>query len=805
MKQLLNFAAAAWLAMTFIPAEIASAQEAAVPIYNPLQTVQSQDVVKPFSYFLRQSDELGFKDAPKGVQLTIDGGYNTQFGVFSLYAGTPLQPLNSRLRTLAQGRLPIISYAMLRDEIEYRVQAFASPVQLDPLNNLIVFIRVTAHNGGKEVRRAAIGGRFFDREGEFVQNLFDRRQPWWWVDKFMSRTNWTPCKAWEKLDVQTAGQVSRTNHLVFNYVPESTNWTVIKTEENIEPMEFTLNLKPGQTESVVFKVPFAPVEKSRTAKVQDVIAADYDDYLAKTTRYWQQTLGQATEISVPEEKVVAMQQASLMYDLVARNLDEDQKTFVQTVNDVHYNNFFSRDAAFIIHTYDLFGLPEIAAQCIEYVLLKDKDGKLEGFRLTHPDAWGQAIWTVAAHYRMTGDKKFIERIYPLIPPHIEKLKAETAKDPLGLWPVAGPYDNELIDGHYTGHNFWVLLGLEDAVHLAKELGKTDDAKKFQARHDEYLAKFKKQLGVITQSTGGYIPPGLDQPLDGNDWENATGGVYPFRVLPTTNPLVAGTVHTIRHNLYQEGITTYGKNAFYLKTQMATNGADWSKPRKAVVHHYEVFNVLQTELALGMDRQAIADFYAFLVHSGSTHTGFEYDTWAWRDRFTHDNYAPHGWCAARYNECLRNMLVREDTEKPVLHLASALAPLWLAAGKEISIKNAPTDFGPLSYQIKSRANGAEVTIESHWRQAPAEIVFHVPWFLKVTAAKADGKTVAVQNRQIQLPAATRQLSLAWQWTEHPDVSYETGVKLYLDKYWKLQKGAAIPGFDSRWLFPARDSE
>ena len=175
MKQLLNFAAAAWLAMTFIPAEIASAQEAAVPIYNPLQTVQSQDVVKPFSYFLRQSDELGFKDAPKGVQLTIDGGYNTQFGVFSLYADTPLQPLNSRLRTLAQGRLPIISYAMLRDEIEYRVQAFASPVQLDPLNNLIVFIRVTAHNGGKEVRRAAIGGRFFDREGEFVQNLFDRR------------------------------------------------------------------------------------------------------------------------------------------------------------------------------------------------------------------------------------------------------------------------------------------------------------------------------------------------------------------------------------------------------------------------------------------------------------------------------------------------------------------------------------------------------------------------------------------------------------------------------------------------------
>lgn len=804
MNKLPNFAVAALLAVTLIPARSVQAEEAPF-VFNPLRTEQQQDVVKPFSYFLRQSDELGFKDSPKGVQVTIDGEYNNQFGKFMLSVGTPLKPLNSRLRTLTHGCLPVVNYAELQDDIEYRVQAFATPVNLDPLNNLIVFIRVTAHNSGKETRRAAIGGRFYDREGEFLQDLFDRRQPWWWVDKFMSRTNWTPCKSWEKLDVQTKGQLSRCGHLAFCYVPESTQWTVIKTEENIEPMEFTMNLQPGQTESVVFKIPFAPVEKSRTEKVRDVTKADYDDYLAKTVRFWNQTLDQAAQFSVPEEKVVNMQKASLMYDLVARNLDEDQKTFVQTVNDVHYNNFFSRDAAFIIHTYDMFGLPEIAEQCIEYVLLKDKDGKLDGFRLTHPDAWGQAIWTIAAHYRMTGDKKFIERIYPLIPPHIEKLKAETAKDPLGLWPVAGPYDNELINGHYTGHNFWVLLGLEDAVQLAKALGKMDDAAKYQTLHDEYLAKFKKQLAIVTQSTGGYIPPGLDNPLDGNDWENATGGVYPFRVLSPENPLVAGTVNTIRNFLYQEGITTYGKNAFYLKTQMATNGADWSKPRKAVIHHYEIFNVLQTELALGMDRQSVADFYSFLLHSGSTQTGFEYDTWAWRDRFTHNNFAPHGWCAARYNECLRNMLLREDTEKPVLHLASALAPLWLEKGKEISVKNAPTDFGPISYQIKSRASGAEVTIQSQWRQSPDEIIFHVPWFLNITTAKADGKIVVVKARQIHLPATTRQLSLDWKWSEHPTVTYETGVKLYLDKYWKLQKGATIPGFDSRWLFPARDSE
>lgn len=798
----------AGLAMAMMDAKAAQAQDAPF-IYPPFLTEQEQDVVNPFSYFLRQSDELGFAGTPKGVQITYDGAYNTQFGEFTLAAGTPLRPLNSRIRTLAKGFLPVINYAMVCDGIEYQVQSFASPAHLDPLDNLILFIRVAAHNSGRETHRAAVGGRFFNRVGEWAQDLFAGRKPWWWVDKFTNREKWHPSKGWEDLDtkdldLKAGSQVYRSGHLLFTYAPDSTNWSIIETENNSDPVEFSQNLRPGQTASVVFKIPFAPVEETRSDRVKDVIEADYDQYLQATTDFWNQKLDGATVFSVPEEKVVKMEKASLMYDLVARNLEEDRKTYVQTVNLIHYNAFFSRDAAFIIHVYDLLGRPELAEQCIDYVLLKDNTGTLTGFRMTHPDAWGQVLWTVAAHYRITGDRQFAERVYPAVPGHIEKLRAEMAKDPLGLWPVAGPYDNEMINGHYTGHSFWVLLGLRGAVQLAEALGKQDDATKYQALHDDYLANFNKQLAIITKSTGGYIPPGLDHPTDGMDWENATGGVYPFGVLSPSDPLVSETVKTVRNFSYQEGITTYGDNALKVKLMMATNGADWSKPRKALLHHYELFNVLEPMLALGMDREAITDFYSFLLHTGSTQSGFEYDLWAWRDRFPHDNYPPHGWCAARFNEFLRNLLVREDTEKPLLHLASALSPLWLPKGKEIRVENAPTDFGVISYKINSRSAGAEIAMQSNWRQAPSELVFHVPWFLKVTSAKADGKTIEVKDRLIHLPAATRHLSLAWKWTEHPDLSYETGVKLYLDKYWKLQKGIGMPGFDSRWIFPEGDT-
>jgi len=332
------------------------------------------------------------------------------------------------------------------------------------------------------------------------------------------------------------------------------------------------------------------------------------------------------------------------------------------------------------------------------------------------------------------------------------------------------------------------------------LGKTEDAAKYQAMHDEYLANFKHQLAIVTQSTGGYIPPGLDNPMDGMDWENATGGIYPFEVFSADNPLVLATVNKIRKFTYQEGITTYAENAMKFKTMIETNGADWSQPRKALLHHYEIFNVLEPMLVLGMDREAITDFYSFLLHSGSTQSGFEYDLWAWRDRFPHDDYPPHGWCAARYNEFLRNMLVREDTQTSQLHLASALSPLWLQKGKEIRVENAPTDFGSVSYQIKSASTGAEVAIQTNWRQAPSELVFHVPWFLEATSVKADGKSITVKDRQVKIPSTTRHLSLTWKWTKHPDLSYETAVKLFLGKYWNLQRGISMPNFDSRWIFP-----
>jgi hypothetical protein len=763
---------------------------------------QTRDQKGPFNYFMTPSDAIGFMDSPKAFQLTGDGAYSTFWGELTVWAGTPLKRLNSRVRTLDQGCLPVINYGSAIDGIEYRVKSFAAPVDLDPQSNLLGFCRITATNPTKRSQRVAVGARVYDIEGAWRQPLFDHTKPMWWVDRSMNQEKWQPWKLWEPTTVMNGGEVHRTDskHLIWHYRPDASGWKVIEASGNCEPFEFVIQLEPGQSASVDVIIPFSPISDEHANQVKAVTDAKFDDYLERITNFWEKKLNPETVFEVPEKKVMEMHKASLMYDLMARDLQEDGKTWIQTVSDVQYNQFFSRDAAFIIHTYDMLGLHKIANECLEYVLLKDEKGKLTGLRTTHPDAWGQALWTLAAHYRVTGDKAFAERVYEVVPAHIEKLAAETAKDPWGLWPVAGPYDNERIDGHYTGHSFWVLRGLKDAVELAKAVGKEDDANRFQTLYNEYFAKFDVRLKEITAKTGGYIPPGLDDPLAGMDWENASGGVYPFGVVSATDPMVLNTVKTVRDFAYQEGIMTYEHNAYKVRKAKEGLGIDWSQPEHTVIHHYETFNVIQTLISLGMDREVIKDFYSYLVHTGSTQTGFEYDIWAWRDRNFHNNYPPHGWSAARFNECFRNMLVREDMQAPVLHLASALSPLWLEAGRSVHVKKAPTDFGLLSYSIESTEEGAKVSFDAQWRRAPESFYFHIPWFVDLKSATVDGKAITAKDRVIVLPADVRLLDLKWTLHASPGLSYEKGVELYVDKYWKIQHGEKISAFDSRWIFP-----
>lgn len=794
-----------------------AAAAAPTPLPKDAEAAIRQELSEPFCYFRIPTDQIGFKNSPKATVVTYDGAFLSAYGQLSFYAGAPgsLRPFNHRVKTFLENYLPVIQFGFERDGLRYDVEAFATSIGLDPKGNLVTFVEITVRNPGDRDQAGLLGANFGEIDAmvnvdpevpEFLSQrqglknaLRGQRSTTWHSQLFMDEAAFKAGKAQIGFD---GGQMVQGGHLVFTAPATGAKPGMPGYDRpgKEAAVEYAFTLKPGERRTFRFKMPAVPATPAKGA-AREVVEADHDDYRAKTVAFWKAEVAKADRFLVDDPKVMATYRSSLVNDLVASELFENGQVY-QRVNKIHYNAFWIRDGAYFVRTYDMIGLHDTARQMLDAFFVW-QDGKPVGFfkpgapqpkgaRLSvQDDYWGQVLWAVGSHCRTAGDRELLERTYPLLQAHIDEFTAKCAKDPRGLWPVAGPYDNEAINGHYTGHSFWALLGLKYAVFMANEMGRPEDAAKWQKVHDDYAANFFRQLRALAAKSEGYIPPGMDEVGAGNDWDNACGGLYPFEVLAKDDPLVRQTLQMVRDYNYQEGIITYGGNAWVAK-QRKRQGI--STPR-GTLHHYEIFYVTESNTILGEQRKVVEDLYSILAHTGSTNSGFEFCIPAWGSRDPGHNFTPHGWFANRYLSQIRNLLVREEGQE--VHLASVLAPAWVKPGKQVKVTEAPTFFGSLSYTLDCRADGATLALASRWKpgQAPAGLVLHLPWFLKVDRAIVDGQPAAIAGGAVALPAAAKSVELAWSWKDDPKLSYEEAVRLYLDKYYRRPAGA-----DYDFLFP-----
>jgi hypothetical protein len=237
-------------------------------------------------------------------------------------------------------------------------------------------------------------------------------------------------------------------------------------------------------------------------------------------------------------------------------------------------------------------------------------------------------------------------------------------------------------------------------------------------------------------------------------------VYPEEVLAPHDPMVTATLDSTRAK-YAEGVMTYGDG-------------EW-------LHDYLTMKNTETEVIRGDQRLALSELYAVLLHTGSTHGGFETSVRPWGTRDFGDNLAPHGWFAACYRALLRDMLVREAGD--TLHLLSVLSPAWLVAGDSVAVRDAPTDFGTIAFRLDVVGDtAARLTIASRFSRPPAAVIVHVPWFTEVRRAEADGRVVPVRDGVLRLPPGTRVVALRWiRRADAPAMSYDATVDAYKAEY------------------------
>jgi hypothetical protein len=712
----------------------------------------------PFCYFSRPTTVLGVPDALVGTQVTGEGWLWTGSAELVFLVGPDLKPMRQRVQMLAEGCLPIVNYSYERDGVTYAVTMFGATLDGKPESNLINFVRVAIRNNESR-RKTATFAVAFRGEGPGTFTGMTRA-----FSFLTAKYAFGPdCATRDDRVIYTFGGKPR-RFVVADKEGEaaSARDEMITRGTLVCAARYDLEIAGRGEQKLDFKMPYAPVAVADTAAVAALRAASYDDYLSRTRKFWRDYLGQGTQVEVPEAKVVDTAKASAAYLAIARDRRGDDH--IVCVNKFQYHSFFVRDSAYIAAAFDFWGRHDWAAQGIDFYM---KYTQADGMMYTPPcnDGFGQVLWVAGNHWRLTGDMAYARRMYPRLAAHVRGAFSHIQADPLGLVPPAPPYDNEAINGHYTGDNFFVMAGMRDTIAVAKALGESDDARQFQAWYDGFSDNFLKRARAVAEKHAGYLPPGMDAE-NGCDWGNLLllyprGGVPSVGNVEPTDPMVGVTMDTVRAKKYAEGIMTYGP------------GLKWG-----TLHHYLTMKATENLTTMNRQRDALADLYAVLAHTSSTHAGFECGIPPWDNRDAGGNFPPHGWMAAKYMALVRNMLVREW--KGDLHLLSVVSPAWVKPGATIALRKAPTDFGDVSVEAKVLADGMQVHIDQKWRSAPARMVLHVPWFARATVASADGKPVTIakaeygEGQEIALPATARDVRVNWKIEKLPDVSYDATV-------------------------------
>jgi hypothetical protein len=275
-----------------------------------------------------------------------------------------------------------------------------------------------------------------------------------------------------------------------------------------------------------------------------------------------------------------------------------------------------------------------------------------------------------------------------------------------------------------------VAGARAAATIARTAGEPQTADRWAADAAAYQATLDAQIRQAAKTNGGVIPPALDE-KGGQDWGNLWP-VWPTAIYPAGDDMVQRTMRHAR-NAFREGIATY------------LDGR--------LLHDYLGFRVFETDLAAGDQQNAVAGLYASLAHTTATHGGFETGVRVYGSRAVDDNMTPHGWFAAEYVSLLRNMLVRERSDG--LALMSALSPAWLKPGEAVSVHDAPTTYGTVSFTLRPTDDGAR--LEWH-ADVPDGTAIH--WPLPEFAKDVKADNLEKSGRSILLPSRSGALTVHW---------------------------------------------
>src|SRR5690606_22822498 len=241
----------------------------------------------------------------------------------------------------------------------------------------------------------------------------------------------------------------------------------------------------------------------------------------ETAARWQALLGQV-ELQLPAQgsDFAATVRTALAHMLISRvgpRLQPGTRS---------YSRSWIRDGAMISEGLLRLGRPEVVRQYLEwYAPYQFENGKVPccvDARGSDPvpenDSHGELVFNIAEYWRFTGDREFLQRMWPHVRgafDYMERLRASERteenrrRDPAfyGMMPASISHEGYSAKPmHSYWDNFWALRGYKDAVEVALALGLRDEARRMAAARDQFRADLAASLRAAIARHGiDYLP------------------------------------------------------------------------------------------------------------------------------------------------------------------------------------------------------------------------------------------------------------------------------------------------------------
>ncbi len=391
-----------------------------------------------------------------------------------------------------------------------------------------------------------------------------------------------------------------------------------------------------------------------------------------------------------------------------------------------YRGTWAADGPFILEAVTYLGRASEARAGIETQV--DGDDGPGGVEFSKKS--GLRLWMVWRHAQLTGDRAWLERMWPRVEREVAAIKSyrdSTRSDPaqanFGLMPE-GFGDGGLGGKHKEYTNvYWTLAGLRAAIEAATLLGKPCRAA-WQAEYDDYWQAFDRARNrdKLADAKGNvYVPvtmKGAEKQLPQRGAWAFMQAVFPGRVFRADDALMQGTMAMLDADV-REGLI-YG-------TGWIADGV-WNYAASFYAHAH---------LWNGHGKKAASTLYAFGNHASPL--------LCWREEqnvvgapYQECGDMPHNWASGELIRLVRHLLVLERGNE--LHLLEGLPAAWVAPCAITQLTAMPTAFGDLDLElaVAPDARSAVLRLNAPRREKLERVVVHLEQFPRaVVAVRANG--------------------------------------------------------------------